>query len=155
MQKIQKVQENLLRTNARIVLAGLFCFFVVLSNVSWAPAKNTPASAEKPDSAEKPSPPVKTVTSQFIEREGTRIVDRGGYFRMDGNRVVFVSSERKDHYVALENLNLERIVQALDDQPRRRLWKVTGTLTEYQGENYLLVEKALLENWDSKTRKSR
>ena len=71
---------------------------------------------------------------------------------MDGDRVVFVSSERKDRYVTLENLNLERIVQALDDQPRRRLWKVTGMLTEYQGENYLLVEKALLENWDSKKR---
>ena len=160
--KLPSIIEKIsMRAEPRIVLAGLFCFFVVLSNVSWAPAKNAPASAEKPDSPEKqdlpekPDSPAKPVTSQFIQREGTRIVDRGGYFRMDGDRVVFFSSERKNRYVALENLNLERIVQALADQPRQRLWKVTGMLTEYQGENYLLVEKALLENWDSKRRKPR
>ena len=74
---------------------------------------------------------------------------------MAGDRVVFVPSERKNRYVTLENLNLERIVQVLADQPRARRWKVTGTLTEYQGENYLLVEKALLEIWGSTTRQSR
>ena len=140
---IKKTQKKLLRTQSKIVLAGLFCFFVVLSNVSWAPADNTPSSAEKPASR---ASRTKNGTSYFIQREGMRIVDRRGYFRMAGDRVVFFSSERKNRYVTLENLNLERIVQALADQPRQRRWKVTGMLTEYKGENYLLVEKALLES---------
>lgn len=80
-------------------------------------------------------------------REGTRIVDHPGYFRITGDRAIFYSSQRKIRYMVLENLNLERITTAIVDQPRQRKWKVTGTLTEYKGSNYLLVEKAVLESW--------
>lgn len=81
-------------------------------------------------------------------------MDHVGFFRMTGDRVIFYCPQRNSRYMALENLNLERIVRVLDDQARQRKWKVTGTLTEYRGENYLLVEKAVLESWGDSVRRS-
>lgn len=80
------------------------------------------------------------------------MVDHLGYFHSTGDRIVFFSSKHDTRYIVLENLNLERIVNALADQPSRRKWKVTGTLTEYHGDNFLLVEKATLESWGSAIR---
>ena len=152
------IPKNHTLARSRIVLGVLFCFFVVLSNVGRAPANNLPDSVKKPASTEKPvsraSRP-KSAALHLMQREGTQIVDCGGHFHMAGDRVAFFPAERKNRYLTLENLNVERIVQALADQPRQRRWKVTGTLTEYQGENYLLVEKALLEGWDEQLRKPR
>jgi len=46
--------------------------------------------------------------------------------------------------VGLENLNLERIARAVADNPVTLEWKVTGTITEYRGANFLLVTRATL-----------
>lgn len=161
----------------------LICLFVVLGNVAWAPAESAhkqtvwsvadsrPAqpSNSKNVVAENPAQSAKSVgrgsrsksasarksgQGQFALREGTKIIDLPGYFRITGDRAIFYSNRRNSRYVALENLNLERIVAAMADQPRQRKWKVTGTLTEYRGENYLLVEKAVLESWGETVRHS-
>ena len=76
------------------------------------------------------------------------MVDQMGHFRMTGDRVAFFATEKKGRFIALENLNLQRIAQAIAEQPEKRLWKVTGTLTEYRGENFLLVQRATLESWE-------
>lgn len=77
-------------------------------------------------------------------REGTEIVDLDGYFRPSGERVNFFSADGKRRLVGLENLNLQRIVRAIADDPRQLRWKVSGTVTEYRGANFLLVRQAIL-----------
>ena len=46
----------------------------------------------------------------------------------------------------LPNLNLERIVRAIRDDPDQLVWSASGSITEYQGSNYLLVTRAVLKS---------
>jgi len=78
-------------------------------------------------------------------REGTEIIDSTGYFRMTGDRVTFFTDDGSGRYVALENLNLERVSRAIADNPEPLQWTVTGTITEYRGANYLFVRRAALK----------
>ncbi len=78
-------------------------------------------------------------------REGTEIVDELGHFRITGGRVIFFTADGKRRYVGLENLNLERIARTLADGPQPLQWRVTGTITEYRGANFLLVRRAILK----------
>jgi len=79
-------------------------------------------------------------------REGTEVVDRLGYFRATGDRMTFFSEDGKDRYVALENLSLERIAQAVADNPTQLQWSITGTVTEYRGSNFILIRRAILKS---------
>lgn len=79
-------------------------------------------------------------------REGSEIVEQSGRFTIDGSRLRFVGEGGKQQLVALENLNLERISQAVSSSPEPLEWLVTGTVTEYRGTNYLLVRRATLRS---------
>lgn len=50
--------------------------------------------------------------------------------------------------VALENRNLERIARAVASYPRRLRWKVTASVTEFQGNYFILVETAVVKSED-------
>jgi hypothetical protein len=79
-------------------------------------------------------------------REGTQLADRLGHFLTSGGRVVFVTADGKSRLVGLENLNLERIARTIADSPHDLQWEVTGTITEYRGANFLLVDRAVLKS---------
>ena len=77
-------------------------------------------------------------------REGTRIAGQLGHFRITGDRVTFFAAGGTGRFVCLENLNLERIARAIEEDPARLEWNVAGRVTEYRGANYLAVECAIL-----------
>ncbi|MGQ9504300.1 MAG: hypothetical protein ACUVQR_05280 [Thermogutta sp.] len=77
-------------------------------------------------------------------REGTRVADLVGSVRQTGQRYTFFVEADGRRFVLLENLMLERIVRSQTNHPRTVQWKVLGTVTEFQGQNYLLIEHALL-----------
>ena len=79
-------------------------------------------------------------------REGSRLTDQRGYFTLAGDRVAFHTVDGRRRLVALENLNLERIAGQIRTAGERSLWSVSGTVTEYQGSNYLLVTRATLKS---------
>ncbi len=79
-------------------------------------------------------------------REGTELVDQPGFFRMTGDRVTFYTDIGSGRFMSLENLNLERIARIITDNPQQLEWEVTGTITEYQGTNYLLIRRAVLRS---------
>lgn len=84
-------------------------------------------------------------------REGTRIHERVGSFRMQDQRIVFVPADKLPESLrVLENLALERVVNALIDPRGSQRWIVSGTVTEYRGLNYLLITRALLQAPDPK-----
>ena len=76
-------------------------------------------------------------------REGTRLTNVLGKFRMTGDRYAFFPDDPKSQKLTvLENLLLDRITGAADFHSRR-VWEVSGHVTQYRGANYLLLTWAV------------
>ncbi|MFW6170449.1 MAG: hypothetical protein ACODAD_08165 [Planctomycetota bacterium] len=80
-------------------------------------------------------------------REGTRLSDEAGTFDMAGNRLSFEIAGRDVSLQVLENLALERIWKTFDNAGGRE-WSVSGVVTEYRDQNYLLIQRAVLRMRD-------
>lgn len=80
-------------------------------------------------------------------REGTQIRSEAGYFRLDGDGATFVSDS--GHQLGgLANLNLERVVRVLNNAEESQYvrWSVNGTVTEFEGRNFLLITRAIYKS---------
>ncbi|MFT5526383.1 MAG: hypothetical protein ACI9G1_003614 [Pirellulaceae bacterium] len=79
-------------------------------------------------------------------REGDSIEDRTGYFRENGDRLMFSLSDTATDqtFRVLENLALERVSRVMDEKPGKREWNVSGTISEYRGKFYVLLTRAIL-----------
>ncbi len=73
-------------------------------------------------------------------REGSVLPDLMGTFRVAGDRMQFVDHDGNRTFRCLENLMLQRVHQVIGDEPNETSWIVNGRITEYRGENFLLVE---------------
>ncbi len=89
---------------------------------SWAEEANTPSSAG------------------ISVREGSVLPDLMGTFRIAGDRIQFIDHDANRTFRCLENLMLQRVHQVIGDEPNETSWIVNGRVTEYRGENFLLVE---------------
>jgi hypothetical protein len=80
------------------------------------------------------------------QREGVKLSDRRGRFERRGERYVFLSDAPVGHFMVLENLMLERVANVLADAAGGQLrWSVTGTVTEFRGVNFLLLDRAVVK----------
>src|SRR5260221_11590051 len=86
-------------------------------------------------------------------REGSRLIDQLGYFKVTGDHVTFVSTDGKLKFDGLENLAIERIARTIGDSPDQLEWSISGTITEYRGANYLLVTQAVLKTKGTRSRR--
>lgn len=78
---------------------------------------------------------------QEKHREGMRLSGVTGTFQDSSRRWVFTADGDGPAYKVLENLPLERIARAIGEDPQDKRWKVSGTLTEYYDDNYLLIDR--------------
>jgi hypothetical protein len=79
-------------------------------------------------------------------REGTKLVDVVGTFQAAGGDSILFSREGgKESFRVLENLALQRVGQALENNLNARHWIVSGVITEYRGANYLLLTKFVVQ----------
>jgi hypothetical protein len=121
----------------------LIAVFLLGNTVVFAqrePVTNDPNSVEKPvieDSEQK-----KMVKKR--NREGTVFQGKKVFFRQTGNRTTLYTVDDKERFVCLENLNLERILKAIEEKPTRTTWKIDGEFTEFRGENYILIRRAVI-----------
>lgn len=115
------------------ILACLVCA-VSAGRSANDPAGNAASSPQEP--------PSDAISADARIREGTLLKDEVGTFRLNGTRITFVSQDGKKRLGALENLNLERIARSVRDNPQQTQWTVSGTVTEFQGQNFLLVSRA-------------
>jgi hypothetical protein len=77
-------------------------------------------------------------------REGSKLVDVPGQFKISGDRVAFYSQDGKSRFACLENLNSERVYRIVGESPVSLEWTVQGTITEFRSENFLLVTQAVI-----------
>ena len=75
-------------------------------------------------------------------REGARLESKLMLVRSSGENLILETEEDKQSFEALENLALERILQAVRADAGDKRWLVTGQATEYRGRNYILLERA-------------
>ncbi len=121
--------------------AAAGCLAVVLVTVGMAAIGLPQAPAPGPPSSPRVLPAAEAALPRV--REGTELVDQIGSFQVLGERVVFVAERDSQRFVALENLNLERIARTLASHPYPLQWKVSGRITEFRGNNFILVERAI------------
>ena len=104
-------------------------------NSSAEPSASQPANAAAPDSA--------TSRMDLRLREGTKITDVLGTFKVTGDRANFYVKETNQRFGGLENLNLARVVNTIINSPDEHEWAVSGIITEYRGSNYVLITKVI------------
>lgn len=91
------------------------------------------------------APPVDEPAGQLPRlREGMYLSDAAGHFERAAEGPVFVH-ENGHRLAGLENLNLQRIARTLlaVEEPAGVEWRVSGLITEYEGRNYILIERAV------------
>lgn len=74
-------------------------------------------------------------------REGARVESKMMIVRSGSESLIFETEDEKQSLEALENLALERVVQAVRADASDKRWLVTGQVTEYRGRNYILLER--------------
>jgi len=126
----------LARLNLRHLAAGILLGGMFAGLLAAAPPAAGPSGVSRPESAEQ--------TDRI--REGAQIVDRLGHFQLTGERVTFVSQDGSGRFVVLESLSLQRVVRTITESSESLKWNVSGTATEFQGSNYLLLQRAILKN---------
>lgn len=77
-----------------------------------------------------------------LSREGTKVAGVVGTISQSGRRWIFTGDEDSAAYRLLENQSLERVVRAIEEDPQDVRWKISGELTEYMDENFLLLGKS-------------
>lgn len=82
-----------------------------------------------------------------ILREGAKLDDETGHFRLDGDGATFVNSKGLE-FGGLANLNLERVVRVLKnaEEAENIRWIVSGQVTEFSDQNYLLISRAVYKS---------
>jgi len=78
-------------------------------------------------------------------REGTAFKGKLVYFRPINDRtVLWTAEDDQQRFVCLENLALERILTTIQEKPERQFWKIDGEFTEFRGENFVLIRRAVV-----------
>lgn len=83
-------------------------------------------------------------TISTLQREGTLVANVRGHFELGAERARFVDARTGASYICLENHALQQIAIATSRQTTVGTdWIVRGTLTEFDGTNYLLLDRAI------------
>ena len=119
-----------------VILAA--CSIAVFANLSGENRMNANAlmASDRPSLAQ-------MAKEETALREGTPISDVKGRFRKQGERFQFVEEGSNKAFKCLENLCLQRIAMNQQDDERKVIWLVSAKVTEFNGENFLMLEKAV------------
>ena len=101
---------------------------------------NDSGTAAATDAAVQPSGEKPGIAPRF--RDADELVEQSGEFAVSGDRLTFVTVDGRHRFIALENLPLEGVANALHHHPASRLWIVSGKVTEFRGSCYLLLTRA-------------
>ena len=80
---------------------------------------------------------------ESVLREGAVLADTKGRFKKMGDRFVFTDDSTNKSYKCLENTCLQRVVASQQDDDRKVTWLIAAKITEFNNENFLLLEKTI------------
>ncbi|MDR2754581.1 MAG: hypothetical protein LBC20_02635 [Planctomycetaceae bacterium] len=123
-----------------LFLIAIFLFGNAVSFAQREPVPSDPNAVEKPIIEES----VQKKVMKKRNREGTIFQGKKVSFRQTGNRTTLYTIDDNERFICLENLNLERVLKAIDEKPTRTTWKIDGEFTEFRGENYILIRRAVI-----------
>lgn len=89
------------------------------------------------------SPPLGGASASELLREGTKIIDQPAVCRSFGDRLQITLSGTTVPIIALENLASQRILKATLDDVEDERWVVNGQITEFQGHNFILLDRVV------------
>lgn len=117
---------------------------LIFSAQQPAEQKDTASAEAAPgnDSPSEESPQSQNVRPRV--REGTVLPETAGVIRQTGDRYSFFATSGTLRLVVLENLALERLLLAQQTYPGTVIWQIRGVMTEFKGQNYLLIERGIL-----------
>jgi hypothetical protein len=112
---------------------------------------STPPLTPLPDAPQKDATTLKTVApggqQQNLVREGTRLFDRTGRLTKTAEGMTELTFDadgqgmKDPPMLILPNLNLMGMEKAVASASRDLKFRVTGLVTEYNGRNYILLDK--------------
>ncbi len=144
------IRKSTFPAGPRLPATSLFCAGALLLGavLAMAPRSSEPGdpgrwSTLQPGNPSATGPPERTAPGTERLREGTELVAQPGTFRVTGDRITFFTDFGGGRFIVLENLALERVGLAIGDHPDPSYWRVDGTVTEYGGENFLLIRRAV------------
>jgi hypothetical protein len=117
---------------------ALLCCFVVLGQRPEPPAQPNQAISPIATPAARQAPPAQRL------REGTAFRNMHVFFQQAGDRTVLFTVDDHQRFVCLENLTLERVLTTMQETPERRFWRIDGEFTEFRGENFVLIRRAVV-----------
>jgi hypothetical protein len=85
----------------------------------------------------------KMASESSLLREGAVFAEVKGRFRKEGDRFLFTDEANEKRYKCLENACLQRVASAMQGEDRKLVWLVSARITEFNEENFLLLEKAV------------
>jgi hypothetical protein len=127
-----------------IVLLPGFVLFAQRAEEQPQPEQKTTSDVVKTGDIKLPAKPK-------LQREGTVITGEKVFFRQNINRTVMYRLKDNQRFTCLENLVLERIQTAMEKKPEHNMWRIDGTFTEFRGENYIFLNRAVVTGGDSGT----
>lgn len=77
-----------------------------------------------------------------LMREGSRMAQQECHCRLAEEQLLIENTDGRA-FEALENLAAQRILTALQEDAGDNRWRITGSLTEFQGRNYLYIEHVI------------
>ena len=133
------------------VLCGLFSLAVgqystdsqpgIEPGIDQEPLRAPAADSKDPDGT----------ASHTLLREGTRIQELGHFIQLTNDSAIFVDQHGR-RLSLLKNLNLQRVVHMPRSTraPDEIQWNISGVVTEFDGENYLLITRIIRKSETSK-----
>lgn len=105
---------------------------VLSSSSGWANTQGSPATSERTTASK----------TDLLMREDTKIKSLKGMFTQKHGRWEFLEDGSTKPIKCLENLWLQRIVDAQKSSTRKINWSINATVKEFGSENYLLIDTA-------------
>lgn len=126
-----------------VIVPLLFAFVLFASFAAWAQRPDPPS---QPNQGFRPVavPQDRQALGTQRIREGVAFRQMLVSFRQTGDRTVLYTVEGNQRYTCLENLALDRILTATQERPDRRYWRIDGEFTEFRGENFVLIRRAVI-----------
>ena len=136
------------------ITLGVISAFVLTQSAIWADSSSDQVVEDKNENMVSITEIGAREVKELKIREGQLIKDEKAKFKLNGIRFMLHRSDDHRPLTVLENLALERVAEYISKSGANATWLVEGTITEYRGENYILLTRAHVNSLDDEMESS-